>query len=150
MTEYQAQQIRDFRMRGAGYKAIASVTGLSRDVVRNYCKSHGLDGFAEELTVNMTEQIKKGLACQNCGAPLVRPHTGRPRRYCSDKCRFAWWTAHSAELRVGSKANYTFTCARCGREFTAYGNKHRKYCSHDCYVQDRFFSGGLREEKDNE
>ena len=26
-------------MRGAGYKAIASATGLSRDIVRNYCKS---------------------------------------------------------------------------------------------------------------
>ena len=46
MTEYQAKQIRDFRRHGAGYKAIASVTGLSRDIVRNYCKSHGLDGFA--------------------------------------------------------------------------------------------------------
>ena len=42
MTEYQESQIRGLRMRGAGYKAIASATGLSRDIVRNYCKSHGL------------------------------------------------------------------------------------------------------------
>ena len=43
MTEYQERQIRGFRMRGEGYKAIASATGLSRDIVRNYCKSHGLE-----------------------------------------------------------------------------------------------------------
>lgn len=35
MTEYQERQIRGFRMRGEGYKAIASATGLSRDIVRN-------------------------------------------------------------------------------------------------------------------
>ena len=38
MTQMQEQQIRDLRMRGVGYKAIASITGLTRDVVRNYCK----------------------------------------------------------------------------------------------------------------
>lgn len=146
MTGYQAKQIRDFRMRGAGYKAIAAVTGLSRDIVRNYCKSHGLDGYPEELSVNMTEQIRKGLACQNCGTPLIRPRTGRPRRFCSDRCRYEWWGVHSSELRSGSDANYKYTCAHCGREFTAYGNAHRKYCSHDCYVQDRYLSGRLREE----
>lgn len=35
MTNIQAKQISEFRMNGAGYKAIASVLGLSRDVVRN-------------------------------------------------------------------------------------------------------------------
>ena len=44
MTDIQSKQIREFRMKGVGYKAIASVLGLSRDSVRNYCKSHGLDG----------------------------------------------------------------------------------------------------------
>ena len=40
-------------MRGAGYKAIAFATGLSRDIVRNYCKSHGLEGLASEFTMNL-------------------------------------------------------------------------------------------------
>ncbi len=31
-----------------------------------------------------------------------------------------------------------FTCACCGRYFTAYGNNHRKYCSHGCYIAGRF------------
>ena len=147
MTGYQAQQIRSFRMRGTGYKAIATATGLSRDVVRNYCKKHGLIGAGPVLTINMTELIKRGLACRNCGAPLVRAHTGRPPRYCSAKCKTAWWGAHSRELRETSPANYMITCAGCGREFTSYGNRNRKYCSHDCYVAHRFSDGAPGEER---
>ena len=26
----------------------------------------------------------------------------------------------------------------CGRLFTAYGNKKRKYCSHRCYIEHRY------------
>ena len=37
MTEKQAETIRKLRMQGKGYKAIASIAGLSRDIVRNYC-----------------------------------------------------------------------------------------------------------------
>ena len=33
---------------------------------------------------------------------------------------------------------YEYTCAHCGKPFTAYGNKGRKYCSHECYIADRF------------
>ncbi len=81
MTEYQERQIRGLRMRGEGYKAIASATGLSRDIVRNYCKSHGLEGLASAFTMNMKEQIDKGLACASCGRPLKQPRTGRRRRF---------------------------------------------------------------------
>ena len=47
-----------------------------------------------------------------------------------------WWNSH-LDL-VKRKAIYHFTCPTCGREFTAYGNAHRKYCSHSCYIEDRF------------
>ena len=59
MTSVQEKQIRNFRMKGIGYKAIASTLGLSRDVVRNYCKSYGLDGYAAEVVVNLKEQMQK-------------------------------------------------------------------------------------------
>ena len=36
MTQIQATQIRELRLRGAGYKSIATATGLTRDIVRNY------------------------------------------------------------------------------------------------------------------
>ena len=36
MTDAQAKQINEMRMKGMGYKAIGMAIGLSRDIVRNY------------------------------------------------------------------------------------------------------------------
>lgn len=139
MTDFQTKQIRELRMKGVGYRAIASVVGLSRDIVRNYCKSHGLDGYAAELTVNIKEQMQQGKACLCCGKDIKQPGTGRKRKFCSEKCRRGWWAAHPEVVRKKETAFYEKTCVYCGKPFTVYGNKNRKYCSHDCYVHDRFW-----------
>ena len=52
ITDLQARQIREQRLKGCGYKAIASAVGLSRDLVRNYCRSNGLDGPADALATD--------------------------------------------------------------------------------------------------
>ena len=36
------------------------------------------------------------------------------------------------------KAMYEYTCPTCGSTFYAYGNRSRKYCSHECYIAARF------------
>ncbi len=59
-----------------------------------------------------------------------------PIRFCSDECRVLWWNSHSGEVK--RKALYSFKCASCGEDFTAYGNAKRRYCSHSCYCTDRF------------
>lgn len=126
-------------MRGTGYKAIATITGLTRDIVRNYCKAHGLDGLCSDLTVNMKEQMAKGKVCWYCGRELLQPHTGRRKKFCSDNCRRAWWKMHPEACRQSEAALYHQTCAYCGTAFVSYGNSHRKYCSHECYIRDRFW-----------
>jgi len=138
MTDYQKWQIESFRRKGAGYKSIATLTGLSRDIVRNYCKSHKVPCDAE-LEQDMAKLVARGLACRNCGNELTRPHTGRPRSFCCDECRFQWWSNHGDLLRCNSEALYSITCANCGKVFTSYGNAKRKYCCHECYVMDRFY-----------
>lgn len=139
MTEFQAAQIRNLRVQGVGYRGIATIVGLSRDIVRNYCKSQGLDGFATDLTVNMKEQMENGKACWCCGKEIKQPYTGRRRKFCSDKCRREWWAAHPEAGRHKEAAYYHLTCEYCGKTFVSYGNKNRKYCSHHCYVRDRFW-----------
>lgn len=32
-------------------------------------------------------------------------------------------------------------CPVCKKPFTVYGNANRKYCSHECYIEDRFGGG---------
>ena len=94
MTQDQADMIRELRIKGEGYRSIASQVGLSRDIVRNYCKGHGLDGYANVLAMNIREQIQLGRACLWCGKELEQPYTGRRRKFCSEKCRREWWKAH--------------------------------------------------------
>ena len=146
MTDAQAKQIRELRMKGVGYRAIASVTGLSRDIVRNYCRSNGLDGFAAAVTLNKKEQMQQGAACLCCGQTIEQPGIGRKRKFCRDACRREWWANHPEAVEKRKAAIYEKTCVYCGNPFTIYGNKTRKYCSHDCYVHDRFW----REEEGRE
>lgn len=128
MTERQAQQIQELRSRGQGYKAIASATGLSRDAVRYFCKSKGIEAA----------DSKPGDRCPSCGKPLEQPQTGRRKRFCSELCRRAWWKNHPSAVQHGGNAVYHLTCAHCGKAFDSYGNSHRRYCCRGCYFAARF------------
>ena len=51
MTEMIGKQITELRLKGLGYKSIAIVLGTTRDNVRYYCRTHGLDGTADVCAV---------------------------------------------------------------------------------------------------
>ena len=57
MTKEQAEQIRELRMQGKGYKAAASAVGLSRDIVRNYCRANGMEGYGEAAKLNLQREM---------------------------------------------------------------------------------------------
>ena len=139
MTDLQACQIREMRLKGEGYRSIATATGLSRDSVRNYCKTHGINGFGEAAKLNLQEQIKQGNACLLCGIVIKQPVRGRKKKFCSDACRREWWKKHPDDIEKKEAAIYKTTCIKCGLEFESYGNKNRKYCSQNCYIKDRFY-----------
>ena len=139
MTEQQAKQIREMREQGIGYRSIALTVGLSRDIVRNFCKSRGLSGYGSALTKNIQEQVMLGKACLYCGKEMKQLDTGRPKKFCSDKCRREWWKGHPERINRKESAMYPAVCVRCGKEFLSYGNRKRKYCSHDCYIKARFW-----------
>ena len=70
---------------------------------------------------------------------MKQPDTGRPKKFCSDKCRREWWKGHPERINRKESAMYPAVCVRCGKEFLSYGNRKRKYCSHDCYIKARFW-----------
>ena len=45
------------------------------------------------------------------------------------------------DINRRSARSRSFRCFVCGVEFKAYGVKTRKYCSHRCYIQGRFYGG---------
>ena len=63
MAKEEAVRIRDLRMPLKGCKAVASAVGLSRDIVRNYCKANGMEGYGEAARLNLQKEMaEKGAA----------------------------------------------------------------------------------------
>lgn len=135
MTDKEKQQIAVYREQGLSYTKISNKMNLSINSIKTYCKRHGLGGVR---AFDMTGEVKI-YSCENCGKPVKQNPGRKQKRFCSDKCRNTWWNAHMDLVK--KKANYECICMKCGKSFISYGNKERKYCSHECYIEDRF--GGI-------
>ena len=133
MTAIQKIQIQRHRTEGLGYTAISQIMGLPYNTVKSFCKRNNLGG---RLATNISVETQTSVCCKKCGAQLVQTEGRKVKKFCSTVCRLAWWNKHPE--KVNRKAVYNFKCACCGSDFTAYGNKSRKYCSHACYIKERF------------
>lgn len=136
MTDEQRTAIGRYRKAGYGYKKIGQLTGISENTVKTYCRRNGLGGLAASV-----QDTDGGSVCKCCGAAVRQTPGRKEKKFCSNQCRMKWWNSHLDQ--VNRKAMYEFTCPTCGKEFSAYGNRNRKYCSHECYIEDRF-GGGRR------
>ena len=136
MTDGQKEQVMLLRKEGCGYAVIAKRLDISRDTVKSFCRRNGLAG-------EMADSAAEGGRCRACGKVLVQTEGMKRRVFCCGECRKKWWREHPEAIR--QKAVYSFTCACCGKEFTAYGNSRRKYCSHECYIRNRFKGGDAGE-----
>lgn len=135
MNDTQRQQIEKLRTDGLSYGKISEALGLSINTIKTYCRRHGFGGV-----VATSAQIDEtGHFCLCCGIPVVQTFGRKEKRFCSDRCRNKWWNQNLD--KVNRKANYEYICLCCKKPFTAYGNKNRKYCSHECYIEDRFGGG---------
>jgi endogenous inhibitor of DNA gyrase (YacG/DUF329 family) len=130
MTDYEKQKIRELRSEGLGYIKIANETGLNINSVKSFCRRNGLTGQPSK------KDGTEGHRCLNCGKPVEQTPGKREKKFCCNACRWHYWNTHK-EL-VNRRAVYHYTCAACGKQFDAYGNRHRKYCSHICYIRARF------------
>lgn len=133
LSETTRQRVIELRRRGASYGQIANEVELSRNTVKSICRR-------SEMLITSPDAQALVECCEHCKTRL--PRVTHRRRFCSDKCRLDWWHAHPD--RLNRKAVYTFSCNACGKDFEAYGNKHRKYCTHSCYIRDRFGTRGGR------
>lgn len=132
MTNEQKEKIIRFRGQGLGYADIGRELHISKDTVKSFCRRNG-------LTVLNNKQVDDKGFCRECGKPLIQQEKTKRRIFCCKSCREKWWAEHAD--RINRKAVYTFNCAGCGLVFTTYGNRNRKYCSHGCYISDRFGGG---------
>jgi endogenous inhibitor of DNA gyrase (YacG/DUF329 family) len=129
MTNEQRLLVTSLRRDGKGYGTIAKEVGLSINTVKSFCQRQKANEVQTE-----TESV-----CLNCGRELVQTPGRKAKKFCCDECRTAWWNSH-LDL-VQRKAVYEYTCPTCGKKFSVYGDAKRKYCSHGCYIKDRFGDG---------
>ena len=134
MTNKQKTQIRKLRNDNQSYAQIASSLGLTLSSVKGYCQRHGLAGIRAIAPTPASEPEPS--VCKGCGKEIKQRPGVKLILFCSPSCRQAWWNSHLDQ--VNRKAVYSYTCACCGKKFTAYGNAHRKYCSHSCYIEGRY------------
>lgn len=129
MTNEMKKSITELRHNGIGYATIAAMLCISKETVKSFCRRTGLKG-------NRAASTPAEGMCRNCGAEIVQNPNARKKVFCSPDCRNAWWKAHP-QPSVKNIA-YRYICKYCGKLFTAYSTAHRKYCSHACYISDRF------------
>jgi len=126
MNNKEKNKIVELKKLGYGYKKIAKELDLSLSIVRYACSKINED----DLLIG---------SCENCGLKIKSIKGKKKKRFCSDKCRWKWWNKN--QNQVDKKAFYTHVCTWCNNEFTVYGNNHRVYCSHDCYIKSKTSKG---------
>ena len=129
MTEEQKTAIQDLRSKGEGYKKIAQELGLPPNTIKSFCRRM-------QVPKAEPERVQECETCECCGKSIEQTAGRKHKRFCSDACRRKWWNSHLH--LVQRKAIYRLKCRHCGREFEIYGNSHRKYCCHACYIAERF------------
>jgi len=126
MNGKQKTEVRKMRTAGVSYARIAGTLGISENTVKSFCRRNGL---GSEAKVEAALSSLELLYCVHCGTPLKHTVGARKRRFCSDKCRAAWWNLNPDKHSSARE----FICENCGRVFKAYGSRERKYCSRACY-----------------
>lgn len=122
MTDLQKQQILALREQNVTYAAISDTLGIPVNTIKTFCRRSG-------MTAKMPQKEKP--CCKNCGHELTNTTHARPRLFCSDQCKQAWWNKHRCD-RVSTKIS-PHTCQTCGKLFSDYTGANRKYCSQACY-----------------
>ena len=121
----QRELIYKMHQEGSSYQEIARSLGLSPNTVKSICQRQRLQSFRQ-----LSQEV-----CKNCGKPLTKVPGRKPREFCSERCRYAWWN------RDRARRPYVLVCQQCGKEFVSYGNRGRKYCGRECYLRSRYGEG---------
>lgn len=129
MTSEQKTRIRELRQNGVSYTTIAEMISLNRETIKSYCRKVGMC-------------TPKGDICRNCGVHLIQNPKARKKVFCSSECRLAWWQKNPYPSL--NNAKYTHICPHCGKAFARY-NSGATYCSHACYIAERFGGGNHAE-----
>ena len=119
MKANDKKRIQELREAGLTYREISDETGIAFGTVKMF--------FQRQKDKPAVQR------CEQCRRPLRQDVTRAGRRFCSDRCRIQWWTAHPD--RMSSSGKHSFSCAGCGK--VVISRRPGKYCSRACYQASR-------------
>ena len=126
MTPEQKEAITTLRADGLGYKAIAIRLSISVNSVKSFCQRQ-----------KVSYSKKDELQCELCGQTFEVESRTNNKRFCSKECRMKWWNRNKRNIRRASQVEHS--CQHCQKKFKAYIHEGRKFCSHQCYIKERFW-----------
>ena len=125
MTDAQKIEILRLRSQNVPFAQIAPKMGISKSTIKSYCQRQAQKSAA----------VDNAPKCAHCGKALVQLPHKKPKKFCCDRCRYAYYYQRGASTKK-------YVCAYCGAEFEARGSANRKYCSVKCYNDARWGVAG--------
>ena len=77
MNRSVIRNIDNMRMQGIPPTAISRSLGVSMNTVKSHIRRH--------------PEIPGTLRCLSCGKPVMQTEGRKAKKYCSDRCRTAYW-----------------------------------------------------------
>ena len=135
MTDLQKQKLTEMRKSGSTYADISAALFLPIGTIKAYFSRNPVrKTVSPDIPDDITETPTSG--CKRCGQSLINTPGHRQKIFCSTSCQRKYWQEHKEMLHHDSFV--TITCPVCGKRFSDYAGHHRKYCSHSCYIADRY------------
>jgi hypothetical protein len=134
VTGKEKDTVHQMRTEGLSCSAIATSLGISVNTIKSYCQRNKV--ILGEKKIKSTAHIEQSGSsnCKQCGKLILQSGRHRPRKFCSETCRRVWWKINSDYSQMSQLS----ICAHCGEKFMSRTDQRRRYCSHDCYITDRF------------
>lgn len=114
MTQEEKRKIENFMQQGKGYRFIAAEIGLPVNTVKSWIQRNK----------------PKPEQCLQCGSIIHSLPHKKKKKFCSDKCRYAWWSSHPSQRQI--KKPYKHICLYCGTGFIS-NRIESKYCTVRCF-----------------
>ncbi len=108
-----------YREEGLSYREIAEKTHTSEGYCRNIW-------FRDNRAKQKNKQQPEMGMCIFCGKLLINNEGAKTKKFCSDKCRYDYFNFEKKHK------GYIRTCEHCKKEFVAFGNRYKRFCSREC------------------
>lgn len=111
MTDLQKEKIIALRTEGLSVQAISDKLMIPTGTIKSYLARRN-----------------PAPRCAYCNQVIPREQHRKNKRFCSDRCRNAWWRNNCNVSKTAVKV----VCPVCGTAFTSFPSKHQTYCSKAC------------------